>query len=89
MSALTLREMEVAREVAAGRSDKQIGERLGITIVTARNHLANIRAKLGFSNRTQVAIHYERLRHLNEMAPTIGLTPAEARERETLRRRVS
>ena len=82
---LTEREMEIAREVAQGKSDKQIGTVLGITCVTVRNHLANMRRKLGFSNRTQVALHYQRLQYLNQLAVGIGVTPAEARERETLR----
>lgn len=55
---LTAREMEVAREVASGKSDKQIGAALGISWITARNQLASIRKKLGLSNRTQVALHY-------------------------------
>jgi len=84
---LTAREMEVAREVAAGKTDRQIAACLGITWITARNHLASIRAKLGLSNRTQVAIQYHRLECLNRMAPTIGLTPNEAKERERLRGR--
>ena len=82
---LTEREMEIAREVAQGKTDRQIGTVLGITCVTVRNHLANMRRKLGFSNRTQVALHYQRLQYLNQLAVSIGVTPAEARERETLR----
>ena len=84
MTTLTLRELEVCREVAAGKSDKQIGSCLGISFITVRNHLAAIRAKLGFSNRTQVALHYQRLQYLNELAPRIGLTPGEERERQRL-----
>ena len=85
MSTLTAREMEVTREVASGATDRQIGARLGITAITVRNHLAAIRAKLGFSNRTQLALHWQRLEHLNQMAATIGITPAEERERMQLR----
>lgn len=85
-TALTSRELDVAREVARGKSDREIGRALGITWITARNHLANIRAKLGMSNRTQIALHYQRLEYLNALAPTIGLTPAEAREWERIRR---
>lgn len=85
MTTLTLRELEVAREVSTGKSDKAIGAALGITCITVRNHLANIRAKLGVSNRTLVALRYA---ELNRMAPRIGLTPAEARERESLRGRM-
>jgi non-specific serine/threonine protein kinase len=52
---LTAREREVARLVGLGSSNRQIGEALVITEATAERHLANIRAKLGFTSRTQVA----------------------------------
>ena len=54
-SALTSRELDVAREVALGRTNVQIGRRLYITPGTVKTHLANIQAKLGVSNRVGIA----------------------------------
>jgi DNA-binding CsgD family transcriptional regulator len=45
----------VARLVAAGLTNRQIGDRLGISERTAERHLENLRAKLGVGTRAQVA----------------------------------
>lgn len=55
--ALTPREIDVARLVATGLADKEIGRALGISGITARNHLRAIREKLGLANRTQIAVY--------------------------------
>ena len=52
---LTAREAEVAALVAGGLTDKEISQRLHLSRRTAENHLENIRNKLGFSSRAQVA----------------------------------
>jgi DNA-binding CsgD family transcriptional regulator/tetratricopeptide (TPR) repeat protein len=52
---LTGREREVLRLVAAGRSNRQIGEELFITSKTASVHVSNILAKLGVSGRGEAA----------------------------------
>jgi predicted ATPase/DNA-binding CsgD family transcriptional regulator len=49
------REAEVARLVADGLSNKQIGTRLFISERTVDSHVRNILNKLGFSSRTQIA----------------------------------
>jgi DNA-binding CsgD family transcriptional regulator len=46
----------VARLVAAGLTNQQIGRRLGITARTAEAHLHNIRAKLDARSRSEVAV---------------------------------
>jgi ATP/maltotriose-dependent transcriptional regulator MalT len=51
---LTGREREVAILIARGLSNRAIGDRLYITQATAARHVANIFAKLGFTNRSQV-----------------------------------
>jgi predicted ATPase/DNA-binding CsgD family transcriptional regulator len=51
---LTGREREVAILIARGLSNRAIGDRLYITQATAARHVANIFAKLGFTNRAQV-----------------------------------
>lgn len=47
MEALTPREVEVARLVAAGRSYKAIGRHLGISVQTVQWHVLNAAEKLG------------------------------------------
>jgi non-specific serine/threonine protein kinase len=53
---LTSRELQVARLVAGGRSNKQIAAELVISQRTAENHVEHILAKLGFTSRAQVAV---------------------------------
>jgi len=53
---LSSRELEVARLVAAGLTDKEIGRALKVTARTAETHLANIRNKLGLRSRSEVAV---------------------------------
>jgi non-specific serine/threonine protein kinase len=52
---LTGREAEVARLMAGGATDREIGERLGISIRTVEKHAENIRSKLGVESRAAVA----------------------------------
>ena len=52
-SALSKREREVLRLVADGHSNKQIGQKLGITERTVKFHVTSIRNKLGAENRAQ------------------------------------
>jgi DNA-binding NarL/FixJ family response regulator len=54
-SPLSPREIEVARLVARGLTNKQIGEALFVSERTAENHVQHILVKLGFSNRSQIA----------------------------------
>jgi DNA-binding NarL/FixJ family response regulator len=54
-SVLTPREAEIARSVAAGRTNNQIGQQLYITPGTVKTHVANIQAKLGVANRVGIA----------------------------------
>ena len=52
---LTARELEVLALVAAGRTNRQIGERLFISEKTASVHVSRILAKLGARSRAQAA----------------------------------
>jgi DNA-binding NarL/FixJ family response regulator len=54
--AVSKRELTVLAEVAAGRSNKQIARRLGISQKTVRNHLSRIFHRLGVSNRTEAVM---------------------------------
>jgi non-specific serine/threonine protein kinase len=51
---LTRRELQVARLIAEGRSNKEIAAELVISQRTAENHVEHILAKLGFTSRAQV-----------------------------------
>jgi DNA-binding CsgD family transcriptional regulator/tetratricopeptide (TPR) repeat protein len=54
---LTAREVDVLRLVAAGLSNREIGQRLYISQNTAANHVRSILMKTGASNRTGAAIY--------------------------------
>ncbi|MFD9075731.1 helix-turn-helix transcriptional regulator, partial [Streptomyces lasiicapitis] len=58
---LTVRERDVLRLVAAGRSNRQIAEELFISPKTASVHVSNILAKLGASGRGEAAAIAHRL----------------------------
>jgi DNA-binding CsgD family transcriptional regulator len=55
-SPLTPRELQIAKMVADGRSNKGIGTELVISPATVARHIANIMAKLGFRSRAQIAV---------------------------------
>ncbi len=54
---LTERELDVLRSVARGRSNKEIGEALGISTNTVQVHLRNIFGKLGVGDRTEAVAY--------------------------------
>ncbi len=49
------REREVLRLIAEGRSNREIGAALFISVKTASVHVSNIMAKLGVASRTEAA----------------------------------
>lgn len=53
---LTPRERQVLGLVADGKSNRQIGEQLGITTGTAKAHVERVIGKLGAADRTQAAV---------------------------------
>mgnify|MGYP005845436109 CR=1 FL=1 len=54
---LTERELDVLRSVARGKSNKEIGEALGISTNTVQVHLRNIFGKLGVGDRTEAVAY--------------------------------
>lgn len=53
---VTDRQLEILRYVARGRTNRQIGEILGISEKTVRNHLRTISHKLSTSDRTHAVV---------------------------------
>jgi DNA-binding NarL/FixJ family response regulator len=71
LALLTRREREIAGLLAQGLSNREIGERLVISERTARTHVSNLLAKLGFESRTQAALWATEA----GLKPTPGPTP--------------
>jgi DNA-binding NarL/FixJ family response regulator len=53
---LSPRELEVLRLIAEGLSNKEIAQRLGISLSTVKTHIEELLQKLSASDRTQAAI---------------------------------
>ena len=53
---LSGREVEVLQLVAEGRSNKEIGEALGLSALTVKSHLARIARKLGTGDRAEMVV---------------------------------
>jgi len=69
LAALTSREREVLRLIAAGRSNREIASVLFIAPKTASVHVSNILAKLGAASRTEAAA----IAHREGLAGPAGL----------------
>jgi len=53
---LTHRESEVLRQLAHGLTNKEIGQALGISYETVKEHVQHILRKIGVNDRTQAAV---------------------------------
>jgi DNA-binding NarL/FixJ family response regulator len=56
MDALTAREEQVARLVATGLANRQIAQRLSISVQTVKNHIQSVYRKLHLNNRVQLSL---------------------------------
>ncbi len=57
ISELTNRELDVLKEIAKGKSNKEIASALFITEKTVKTHVSNLLAKLELADRTQAALY--------------------------------
>ncbi|MTI59587.1 MAG: response regulator transcription factor [Firmicutes bacterium] len=57
LKSLTDREMDVAKLVAAGKSNKSISKKLFLTEGTVKNYVTKIMGKLELNNRTELALY--------------------------------
>jgi DNA-binding NarL/FixJ family response regulator len=57
LSALTPREKEIVRLIAAGASNKQVASTLDISERTVKGHLSNVFQKLGVSDRLKLVLY--------------------------------
>jgi DNA-binding NarL/FixJ family response regulator len=53
---LTRRETQVLRHLALGLNNKEIGQSLGISVDTVKEHVQNILRKISLNDRTQAAV---------------------------------
>ena len=63
VAVLSTREREIAALVAKGLTNLQIAEAAHISNRTAENHVQHILTKLGFQNRSQIAVWATQLGH--------------------------
>ena len=62
---LTDREVEILRWLQRGKSNSEIGQALGISALTVKNHVQNVLRKLNVQNRTQAVAKGYSLRILS------------------------
>lgn len=51
---ITSRELDVIRQLATGKTNREIGVILGMTVRTVETHITSIFAKIGIKNRTEL-----------------------------------
>ena len=56
VDSLSAREIQVLQLVADGKSNKDIGEELGLSALTVKSHLARIARKLGTGDRAEMVV---------------------------------
>jgi DNA-binding NarL/FixJ family response regulator len=74
---VTRREREVLRYLAAGLQNKEVAQRLGLSLATVRNHVHNILDKLGVHSKLEaVSLSFRKGWVAADELPTLAETPA-------------
>jgi ATP/maltotriose-dependent transcriptional regulator MalT len=71
LPSITERQRQVVQLIAAGCSNDEVGERLGISARTAKAHTDVLRQKLGVARRRQIPMAYRALTGEDPLAPLI------------------
>lgn len=69
---ITRRQREVVELIAAGCSNEEVGERLGISPRTAKAHCDVLRQKLGVTRRRQIPVAYRTLTGNDPLLQSLG-----------------
>jgi ATP/maltotriose-dependent transcriptional regulator MalT len=69
---ITKRQREVVELIAAGLSNDEVGERLGISSRTAKAHSDVLRQKLGVPRRRQIPVAYRLLTGDDPLLKSLG-----------------
>jgi ATP/maltotriose-dependent transcriptional regulator MalT len=69
---ITERQREVVELIAAGLSNDEVGERLGISPRTVKAHCDVLRQKLGVSRRRQIPVAYRLLTGEDPLSKSLG-----------------
>jgi ATP/maltotriose-dependent transcriptional regulator MalT len=75
---ITERQREVVELIAAGFSNDEVGERLGISPRTAKAHSDVLRHKLGVSRRRQIPVAYRLLTGDDPLRKSLGSEPPDS-----------
>ncbi|HMI98710.1 MAG TPA: helix-turn-helix transcriptional regulator [Gaiellaceae bacterium] len=75
---ITERQREVVELIAAGLSNDEVGERLGISPRTAKAHCDVLRQKLGVPRRRQIPIAYRLLTGEDPLLQSLGSNPSDS-----------
>jgi ATP/maltotriose-dependent transcriptional regulator MalT len=74
---ITERQREVVTLIAAGCSNEEVGDRLGISPRTVKAHCDVLRQKLGVARRRQIPLAYRSLTGDDPLAESLGSAQAE------------
>jgi LuxR family maltose regulon positive regulatory protein len=69
---ITARQRQVVELIAAGCSNEEVGQRLGISPRTAKAHADALRQKLGVSRRRQIPAAYRLLTGDDPLSKSLG-----------------
>ena len=70
--AITQRQRQVVELIAAGCSNEEVGQRLGISPRTAKAHCDVLRQKLGVARRRQIPVAYRALTGRDPLSEGLG-----------------